>query len=281
MIRPILVPLDGSEESESALEYVKVIAPKLQAGVELMRCFESPATFYGLPQLSRLGEAVLSEHQIQQMVQEYLDLKAAELAPLSVKTHADCGDAADGILKRAEEAQMVLISRHGRGARRWLLGGVTARVVRLAKCPVLVVPGLSSTPPSRLVKINTVMVCLDGSEVSERALERAVEIARNNDGKLILYRFVPIIFDADVMNLNLDEAKTSIARLAEQHKDLVKDTLVRRTEGRNDIVECAGELEADLIVMGSHGHRGVVRLLLGSVAEDVIHHADRPVLVVH
>lgn len=278
MAQPILVPLDGSKESESSLDYVKVIAPKLEAGVELLRCFEPPAAVYSLPQLAQLGEDVLSDLRLQQMVGEYLEQKQSELAPLAVDIRAECGDAAEIILDRAAQARMVVMSRHGRGGKRWLLGGVASKVVRAAKCPVLVVPGSSSQTRR---DFETIMVCLDGSEASERALEKAIEVARSSGGKLLLYRFVRMVYDAETLQLDLEDARKSIAQHAEAHQDVVKDTLVRRTEGRSDIVECAAELAADLIVLGSHGHRGVARLLLGSVAEDVIHHADRPVLVVH
>jgi nucleotide-binding universal stress UspA family protein len=172
---------------------------------------------------------------------------------------------------------MILMARQGRGMTgRWMMGGVAGKVIRSSDTPMLVVPGPFAQPP----KLETIMVCLDGSEIAERVLKKALELAARVDAKLILYRFVFMVYDAVVMELELEEAKRYLQDKERMHPDLVKGTVVRRSGGRSDIVEYATELQADLIVLGSHGNRGLVRWLLGSVAEDTVHHAQVPVLVI-
>lgn len=276
MAYSILVPLDGSVESENALSYARALASRLQARVELVRSFEPPAALYGLPQLEHLGEEVLSDYRLEQMVREYLESKGEELAPLPWEARVERGSPAKAILERSQEHDMILMSRHGREGVRWRLGGVAAKVVRGSKKPVLVVP----TSSEKALRIKTILVGLDGSASAERALDKAIELAKATEANLVLYRFVPVVYDADLLQLELERAKVYVAELAQVHGDTVKGTLVRSTNGHSDIVECAQELEADLIVLGTHGHRGVTRWLLGSVAEDAIYHAHTPTLVV-
>ena len=61
---------------------------------------------------------------------------------------------------------------------------------------------------------------------------------------------------------------------------LAVDYLVRRGDAPDAILRTADEVKADLIVVGTHGHRGLDRLLYGSVAESVLQRSSRPVLVV-
>jgi nucleotide-binding universal stress UspA family protein len=56
--------------------------------------------------------------------------------------------------------------------------------------------------------------------------------------------------------------------------------LIREGPARSTIIEVASEVEADLIVMGTHGHTGLTHLLIGSVAEHVVRHSRIPVLTV-
>jgi nucleotide-binding universal stress UspA family protein len=56
--------------------------------------------------------------------------------------------------------------------------------------------------------------------------------------------------------------------------------LIREGPARSTILEVAGEIEADLIVMGTHGHTGLTHVLFGSVAEHVVRHSRIPVLTV-
>lgn len=83
MKRKLLVPLDGSSESEGALGYMAMLAEKMEIELELVRCFEPPASHYLLPDLSRLAENVLAEEFIEQKIQSYLEAKCEELKGIS------------------------------------------------------------------------------------------------------------------------------------------------------------------------------------------------------
>ena len=281
MFNRILMPLDGSTESEAALSYVRMLAQKLkQVKLELVRCFEPPAAAFGLPELSYLylGEEALTDDRVEKMVLDYLESKRREVAGLECEVVATGSDAATGILARSETADLILMSRHGRGGLgRWLMGGVAGKVVRSSHRPVLVLPATSLLEP----KLDRIMVCLDGSDTADKAFTLALELARVAGARLLLYCFVRIIYTApELVEMELADARAQVAAKQLAHPDLVAEVLVR-TAHHNDIPDCAQEWEADLIVVGSHGRRGVGRWLLGSVAEDTIHYARTPVLVVH
>lgn len=135
-----------------------------------------------------------------------------------------------------------------------------------------------------------VLVPVDGSTHSKDALTVAAE--EFGDAELIVYHVVepfdvasvsePAVWDDDVLDRRTDEGE----KLLEEYRTLAKDHGVDvRTElafGKptRAIVDAAGEFDVDHIVMGSRGRKGVARVLLGSVAENVVRRAPVTVTVV-
>ncbi len=136
----------------------------------------------------------------------------------------------------------------------------------------------------------TILCPVDFSEVSMNALRYAADICRECQGKLALIHVVePIVAPSDfsfgpmtlteVEDSLLARAKTALeetaAKLALQGRTSV---VVSRGRASDEIVRCAEELKAGLIVMGTHGRTGFSRTLLGSTAERVVRKATCPVL---
>ena len=142
-----------------------------------------------------------------------------------------------------------------------------------------------------------ILVPVDGSDTAAFALEKAAAIAKSFQSKITLL-CVMEPYPALTMNeMDLGLAQQQYAQVAEQHADTTLEQ-ARSTLGAllpthvqimkieagsawRGIVETAHMLDADLIVMGSHGRKGLERLVLGSVAQKVVSHAERSVLVVH
>ena len=133
-----------------------------------------------------------------------------------------------------------------------------------------------------------ILVALDGSKGSERALPVAVDLARKYGGKLVLVNIDQrIAAKGDMPHLrpNEEEIQADIKRKAEE---LSADGVDASTEfgtvalggPAHDIVEIADRVGADLIVTGTRGHTSVTGLLVGSVTHRLLHIANRPVLVV-
>jgi nucleotide-binding universal stress UspA family protein len=139
------------------------------------------------------------------------------------------------------------------------------------------------------MKIKNILVPVDHSACSEQALDYAVELAGNLDAKLHLLSVVGIptygvpdlgvgITAPMIENLIADNQR-GLDQLA-KNRPAVTQTLVRAGDARDVILQTVEELGADLIVMGTHGRRGISRALLGSVAEMVVRTSPVPVLTV-
>jgi nucleotide-binding universal stress UspA family protein len=140
-----------------------------------------------------------------------------------------------------------------------------------------------------------ILVPLDGSDTAERGLTEAIGLASAIKARLVLLNVVvdlqnlieaASIASYEKMRNRLDEFARKLVddarRRAAQH-DLEADTVVRellRGRAAEVIVAVAAEQGCDLIVMGTHGRRGLGRLVLGSDAAAVLHDAQVPVLLV-
>jgi nucleotide-binding universal stress UspA family protein len=138
----------------------------------------------------------------------------------------------------------------------------------------------------------TIVVPTDFSEHAEKATRYALELAKRLDARLELVHAwsVPIVSYPDLMVPLPATFIDDVGRDAQQRMDkalartqapgiAVSGTVVCG-DARQALIELADQRKADLIVMGTHGRRGVKRALMGSVAEAVVRHAHCPVLVV-
>jgi len=137
------------------------------------------------------------------------------------------------------------------------------------------------------MKPTKVLVAIDGSECSARALAAGAEQARLSGAALaIVYavdplpalspEFIPTAGIFEELRLAGQELlKKTAAGLSP-----APQTFLRQGRPDYEVVACAKQWGADLLVLGTHGRTGLGRVLLGSVAEHVVRHAPRSVLVV-
>jgi nucleotide-binding universal stress UspA family protein len=134
----------------------------------------------------------------------------------------------------------------------------------------------------------TILHPTDFSEHSESAFEIACALARDYDAKLLLLHVrppAPIVYGELVpMPPEPPEAKemlkSQLAALKPADSGITVERSLVEGEPATEIVHAAKAAYADLIVMGTHGRAGLSRLLMGSVAEQVLRKADCPVLTV-
>ena len=148
-----------------------------------------------------------------------------------------------------------------------------------------------------------ILFCADFSENSESARRLALEYAKAFGSSLTVLHVFTVDFSAhpsineDSMSLAWveerapyeltlknaeDKANKALDALAEECRSVINDVKVCRRKGHpvKEILRCAEEESADLIIMGTHGWTGLSRLLLGSTAENVIRASTLPVLIV-
>jgi nucleotide-binding universal stress UspA family protein len=137
-----------------------------------------------------------------------------------------------------------------------------------------------------------ILVPTDLSDGAEEALDYACELARKFGAKIHLLNVIGIpalgvpelgiALTSTVMDSIVRDNRSALERLVESKRGQAPfgDLLLRTGDARDVINHTATELGADLIVMGTHGRRGVARALLGSVTETVVRTAPCPVLTV-
>jgi nucleotide-binding universal stress UspA family protein len=156
-----------------------------------------------------------------------------------------------------------------------LMGRTVERVVRLCRTPVVTVrPG----EPTTQRRISTILCPTDFSEYSNYAIPYAVSIARHHHAKIVLLH----VADLGVQNPEMLTLKFPDVRYFHEHADEIEiEKLVGRdVDPENTIVRLAEELSADLIVMGTHGARGMRRVQIGNVVEEVVRRSSTPVLTI-
>lgn len=137
-----------------------------------------------------------------------------------------------------------------------------------------------------------ILVPVDFSEGADEALNYACELATKLDATLHLVNVIGIpvmgvpelgvAITSTMIDSLVQDNQRSLEALANSKREMARigQTLLKTGDARDLINETAKELGADLIVMGTHGRRGVKRALLGSVAETVVRSAPCPVLTI-
>jgi len=185
------------------------------------------------------------------------------------------------ILQEAEKhnAGTIVMGRRGRkGIMRLLMGSATARVIGHASCEVLVVP------KDAHIHWRNIVLATDGSSFSEAAAEEAIQIIKHCSPACTLNVIAVTRPSATPTRILIaEEAIRTITKRAQKEKISISSSLMKGKPHESiheSIIAYAEDKDADVIIMGSHGRTGIQKLLMGSVAERVIGHMDRAVLIV-
>ena len=138
----------------------------------------------------------------------------------------------------------------------------------------------------------TILVAVDFSDSSEAALEYAVGLAQPLGARLVVvhcyelpvYGFPDgaLVASVEVATRIMNAAQAGLDGMVEKYKDQVKiDTVLRQGVAWEEVRAVSEEVGADLVVIGTHGRRGIARALIGSVAEKILRTSVCPVLTIH
>jgi len=136
-----------------------------------------------------------------------------------------------------------------------------------------------------LFRLKKILVPMDFSDCSKKALQYALPLAKQFGSEIILVHVMPYAVQppetilADTHSIDAS-GKVLNDLLREISSTVTARASLRVGSPHAEIVEAAKESEADLIVLSTHGHSGLAHMLLGSTAERVVRHAPCPVLVV-
>lgn len=288
----IVVPLDGSELSEGVLPYATAIAKATSSRLLLVTVWEGAeaALSQTFPTLAedvfRQGEAHY-EAYLKQIVDR--ETRAGVTIDAEVLT----GDPAERLLGLIAErgADLLALATHGRsGLGRWVYGSVAGKLIREADVPTLAVGPNVLEAKAQTATITRILLPLDGSELSELALQPAGELAAALGAEIVLTQvlrwatqaFAFGVPDVDVARVDEQLAEAAHAYLAARREALGAKasvrTIVLRGTPAEAIIDLVESERIDLIVMASHTRAGLARAVLGSVADRVIQ-GKAPVLL--
>jgi universal stress protein A len=294
----VLVAIDDSKFSEAALQ---AVITQIRPGDADVRVLHGVAPLTeSVPPHMAAGYAPELQDELK-AGRELVERAAGTLRAAGFKANASVykGDIREGILENAAQwrADLVVVGSHGRkGLTRFLLGSTAESVARHARCSVEIVRVPSPPTQKRSGHPLKVLLAIDDSKYSEAAVQTVIQHMRPEKtevcilhvtesvySEIALYSYVAHAQDIElVQQERLKQSKALVAR-AEQPLSgagFQVRTEIRKGDQRTEITDCAAEWSADVIVVGSHGQKGLDRFLMGSVAEFVSRHAFCSVWIV-
>ena len=293
MYKKILVPLDGSTFAEAALPLALTLSRKTGADVHLVTVLE-PVTSFAY---EGWESAALDWSQT------YMEGAAKRIEGRSggtVTTAVVTGHTVERLQEEArnQHADVIVMASHGRGAlsRLWL-GSVADGFVRQADRPVILVRPEEGTvtPLDFEYTFETLLVPLDGSELSECALEHAIDFGELFDSAYHLTRVVSYPFDvsspylphtAQMNDKIVEDAKEGSAEYLEAHAERLRrrgfgvtTSVAVYAQPGHGVLNEAEAVGADVIAMATHGRTGLSRAVLGSAADKVLRGTHSPLLL--
>jgi nucleotide-binding universal stress UspA family protein len=296
MFKELLVPLDGSSLAEAALPAAAYLSQKLDARVTLVHVIEqdAPQQIHGQRHLTNPDEA-----------RAYLDEVASRAFPpgAHIRQHvhtAGVSDIARSLVAHEGELapDLIVMCTHGQsGLRTWLFGSIAQQVIGLGSTPVLLIQP-EGTEASTTFNCHCLLVPLDGDPEHEHGLAVAASLAGTCAARLHLAWVVPTLGTLPgqdsasarllpgttyaLLDLAQDDAKAhlgeQVARLRAGGLEVTAEVL--RGDPATTIVRAAEQIDASVVVLGTHGRSGLKAFWSESVAPQVIGRSHLPLLLV-
>jgi nucleotide-binding universal stress UspA family protein len=304
MIRTILVPLDGSDFAEAAIDVARSLADHHRATLEFVTVHR-PSFLLRRPSGAPVADPSI-DGEMRSAMKDYLErITTAERARTTTpigSTFAE-GDVDDEILNtiKAKAADLVVMTTHGRGGleRMWI-GSVADEIIRRAHVPVLLVRSTAKEgTPRSIGEWRRVVIALAGNAADERVIDATFAVTDRERAQYTLLHalesnFLPVTVgsvgppsELAGLPVNFDQEE---GQRASQYLDSVAERIVSTgtvataamESGRSvarTVVEYATRTGADLIAVGTRAPGRFDRQTMGSVADKVLRTAETNVLV--
>ncbi|MFK7804888.1 MAG: universal stress protein [Anaerolineae bacterium] len=301
MFKKILVPLDGSMRAEQALGLVGRIMPANDIELILLEATGDPILAYPLYGSSVDGYVQIIPEYKKTKVDQYVDTvtKVTRTWAPNVRGYSMLGKPDEAIVEVAikEDVDLIVMVTHGHtGLARLLFGSVTELVIRDAPCPVLAVR--DGHLPKHM------LIALDGTPFSETILDPAFALAKLIKADITLGRVDVPAEDIDLREVDeirkIDEGLAdSLLYTDNNRSNSYLNNLLKGFESEASelkikldydvdygpvgtrLPKMAERNECDLIAMATHGRKGLDRLWNKSVTEEVMHHTETAMFILH
>jgi nucleotide-binding universal stress UspA family protein len=301
----MLVPLDGSDLAETVLGYAKELAVSMDLDVTVLHVYNARYGEHAPMHRAYIERgAAIVRRQMEAFQRN--TVSNTVVATAQVEAVLVTGHPAEEILRFADEHGMdlILMATHGRsGIRRWAMGSVASKILSASKIPVWLVPAASAMENARPpLSTWTLVVPLDGSQLAEAVIPHIEALARQWGSEIVdivLIRVCePAFVTADYPEANMplswgehiENMESRLKLTSEQYLERIEERLISAgLNARSDVLMGnTAEMILDrahiypfcTIAMSSHGHSGLRRWAYGSVADRIVHGAQRPVFLV-
>ncbi|HTJ33139.1 MAG TPA: universal stress protein [Dactylosporangium sp.] len=274
----IVVGYDGSDEARWAVDWAAGEAERTGTQLQILTAYQLawPGAYYAVA----AEQFELARQAAEQTVAEIVARVRERGTGIDVFGTAVDGLAAGALLDLADAGAGTIVvgSRGSGGLTGLLMGSVSQQVATHSPVPVVVVRGRSAATDGPVV------VGVDGSASSDDALAQAFAAAQARGTELVAVRAhvtppQPALPPPDLEAHERAALDASLAPWLVRYPDVKVEALV--AAGRAAKVLVGVSDTAQLVVVGSRGHGGFAGLLLGSVGQQLMHHAECPVLIVH
>jgi nucleotide-binding universal stress UspA family protein len=274
----ILVPFDFSEQAQIALDFSTAIAANFgKVHIAVLHVMEIPAssnmgTMGGGEMMPNMENQIFFVELINRRKSQIEELKEKYIAAdFTFSATIKLGNAFKGISESIVEENPDLVimgSKGSSGMEEVLIGSNTEKVVRTATCPVITLK--SAVNPQDLKKIVFASDFRDDNAEIAKRIKHLQEL-------LGAHLYFVIVNTPG----NFETSRESIKRIkefsAKYNFNNVTAKIYNSSSEESGIIEFAEDVKANLIAMTTHGRTGFLHLITGSIAEDVVNHATRPV----
>jgi nucleotide-binding universal stress UspA family protein len=293
----IVCPVEFVDDERAGLESAAALAARVDARLHVIHVLNAPP-----PAPVEVGQRMLPDLEEQWKAAREAAKGKLERLIIDVTRELDV-DAVQEILLGVDykeivhyasdvDADLIVMEAHGRRKLpEKLIGSVAERVIRLAVCPVLTVP-----PADGGFEPRHALIATDLSPYSDLALPLARFLAHDTEATVSLAHVLPPRAKPGMMSETgppptmtegyWEQLRESAEQDLEERADRIggdspiEHAIVESGDPGAEIVDLADRKDVDLIVVGTHGHSGLTRLLLGSTAEKIVREADCAVLTV-
>lgn len=270
-MKKILIPIDFSSGSESALKVAAQLAKKYNSELHVLHLLELPFNMVDpMHETSELPEAMFFMKMAHKNFEAFLDKDYLE--GINVIEGIQNNTAFEGIIDTAHNKDIDLIvmgSRGASGLKEMVIGSNTEKVVRTSDVPVLVIKREDDN-----FKINDFVFACEFTEEYKSSFLKAVEFANMSKAQMHL-----LMVNTPSSFLTTAEAEQRMNTFIEgvvlndYTMNIYNDVSIEK-----GILNFGNSIEADVISMSTHGRKGLSHFFNGSISEDLVNHAKRPVV---
>lgn len=269
-MKRILVPTDFSEQAENALKVAIKLAQQHQSEIYVLHSMEMPLHLSSSSESGSLPESLFFIKLAEKRFKDLRNEKYLKGITLNEAIgHNEIYEDIEEACKKNSIDLIIMGSNGASGFKEMFVGSNTEKVVRTSNVPVLVI---KNNHPE--FNIKDFVFATDFSEEGKQSLNKARKFAKKVDAKMhLLYVNTPAGFKTSAQAQEIMENFVRGIEIENYSLNIYNDTSVEK-----GILNFTHFIDAQLIGMGTHGRKGISHFFNGSISEDMVNHANMPVI---